>query len=134
MKIMTNTIKVTAAIITRADAVLLARRKPGAGLAGYWEFPGGKIEPGETACRCLERELLEELGLVARAGAVFAENLHAYPDKTVHLIALRAEIVSGSLTAIDHDQVVFVPIADILQYRLAPADIPIAEKLLTAAS
>lgn len=128
---MSPPIRVTAALIVRADTVLLARRKPGASLAGFWEFPGGKIEPGETAGQCLEREIFEELGLVVRAGAVFAENIHAYAEKTIHLIALEAAVISGNLTASDHDRVIYAPIPDLLAFRLAPADIPIARKLLS---
>jgi mutator protein MutT len=64
---------VTAAIIRRNGSVLLARRSSGEKLAGFWEFPGGKVEDGETPEECLARELDEELGIQARIGRKCAE-------------------------------------------------------------
>jgi len=61
-------ITVTAAIIRKGDTVLLTRRKQGQRMAGYWEFPGGKLEEGETLQACLEREILEELGWKIQVG------------------------------------------------------------------
>ena len=62
-------IVVAAAVIRKDDCFLLTRRLHGTHLAGYWEFPGGKCESGETHKACLERELAEELGVTARIGA-----------------------------------------------------------------
>ena len=70
---------VTAAIILRDDRVLLARRSSGQKLAGFWEFPGGKVEAGETPESCLARELEEELGIGVHVGRKFAESLHQVP-------------------------------------------------------
>jgi len=119
-------IKVTAAIILQGDSVLLARRRQGASLAGYWEFPGGKMEEGETPQQCLQRELREELDVVAAVGPIVAENSHDYGDKTVHLLALKATILSGTPTENVHDRLAFVPLQMLLSMRLAPADVPIA--------
>ena len=69
--------QVAAAIIVDEGFVLVARRAPGQKMAGFWEFPGGKIEPGETLESCIERELAEELGLVGEARDVVATNVHA---------------------------------------------------------
>jgi 8-oxo-dGTP diphosphatase len=65
---------VTAAINIRDQKVLLTRRGKSEKLAGYWEFPGGKVEDGETLQECLERELLEELGVAAVIGEVMAKS------------------------------------------------------------
>ena len=72
---------VTAAIILRDDRVLLARRSSGQKLAGFWEFPGGKVEAGETPESCLARELEEELGIGVHVGRKFAESLHQYRSR-----------------------------------------------------
>ncbi len=66
---------VTAAIIFHNNTVLLTRRNNGQKLEGYWEFPGGKIEQGETPQICLERELYEELGVEATAGKIIGESI-----------------------------------------------------------
>ncbi len=121
---------VTAAIIIRDGCVLLARRPQGDPLAGYWEFPGGKIEPGETPQECLERELLEEFGIRAKAREVVAENFHTYPHGAIRLIAIMTEIEGDEITLSAHETVRWVPIPEILAYRLAPADVPIARKVV----
>ena len=78
-------IVVTAAVIRKDDGFLLTRRLRGTHLAGYWEFPGGKCERGETHEACLQRELAEELGVTARIGARIFEIVHDYPERTVEL-------------------------------------------------
>ena len=127
---MSDPVTVTAAIIIRDGCALLARRPQGDSLAGYWEFPGGKIEPGETPQECLERELLEEFGLRAKARQVVAENVHTYPHGAIRLIAIMTEIEGGEITLSAHDTVRWVPISEIMAYKLAPADIPIARKVV----
>lgn len=123
---------VTAAVIRRNDAILLARRQPGQKLAGYWEFPGGKVEEGETLPACLQREMVEELGVEVQIGEVVATSDYVYAHGAIHLVALETSILSGELRPTVHDQVAWVPLAQLLQYRLAPADIPIAEALVNA--
>jgi 8-oxo-dGTP diphosphatase len=78
-------IVVLAAVVERDGAFLLTRRLTGTHLAGTWEFPGGKCEPGETHEDCLRRELLEELGVSADIGPEIFAITHAYPEKTVEL-------------------------------------------------
>ena len=81
---------VIAAVIERDDAFLLTRRLKGTHLAGTWEFPGGKCEPGETHEACLARELLEELGATSTIGEEIFAITHAYPERTVELHFRRA--------------------------------------------
>lgn len=76
---------VLAAVVERDGTFLLTRRLKGTHLAGTWEFPGGKCEPGETHEACLRRELIEELGVDAEIGEAVFETIHAYPDKTIEL-------------------------------------------------
>jgi 8-oxo-dGTP diphosphatase len=121
---------VTAAIIKKENKVLLTRRKPGEKLEGFWEFPGGKIEEDETPQECLRRELTEELGVVTDVLEQVAESIFSYDHGSIKLIALRTNIVSGNITLSVHDQVEWVKLNELLSYKLAPADIPIAEKIM----
>lgn len=85
-------IPVLAAVIERDGRVLVTRRLEGSHLSGFWEFPGGKCDPGETHEACLARELREELGVEARIGPEILVTEHAYPEKTVRLHFRRCEI------------------------------------------
>ena len=76
---------VLAAVVEENGAFLLTRRLTGTHLAGTWEFPGGKCEPGESHDACLRRELLEELGVDAEIGDEIFTITHAYPERTVEL-------------------------------------------------
>lgn len=86
------TLVVAAAVIRRDDSFLVTRRPAGVHLAGYWEFPGGKCEDGETIVQCLERELREELGASARVGTELLTVAHTYPDRTIELHFLECEL------------------------------------------
>jgi 8-oxo-dGTP diphosphatase len=123
-------VRVTAAILRRPDgAVLVARRAPGRRLAGQWEFPGGKIEPGETPEACLARELDEELGITVTVGQHVATSHHDDGELAVELMAYECRLVSGELELVDHDAVAWVAPARLRDYALAVADVPIAEAL-----
>lgn len=78
-------ITVVAAVIERDGHFLLTRRLDGTHLAGCWEFPGGKCDPGESHAECLTRELREELDVNGRVGALVLSTTHAYPERTVEL-------------------------------------------------
>lgn len=122
-------IRVTAALIRRSGQVLIARRRAGGHLAGFWEFPGGKIEEGETPEACLARELEEEFGVGAKVGAYVASSRFDYGERAIELLAYEAELEPGEWILDSHDEARWVPPADLLDYQLAPADIPIAEAL-----
>ena len=121
---------VTAAIIRNGGRVLISRRMPGQRLAGYWEFPGGKIEAGESPQACLERELMEEFGITAKAGDQIAESVYRYDHGAIRLVALSTEILAGKLVPTVHDRIAWVLPEDLLNYQLAPADVPIAREIL----
>ncbi|HEY3044153.1 MAG TPA: (deoxy)nucleoside triphosphate pyrophosphohydrolase [Vicinamibacterales bacterium] len=86
------TVVVAAAVIERDDRFLLTRRQQGVHLEGYWEFPGGKCEPGETHTDCLVREIREELGVEAAVGDELLTTMHAYADRRVELHFLRCTV------------------------------------------
>ncbi|MBI4349249.1 MAG: (deoxy)nucleoside triphosphate pyrophosphohydrolase [Elusimicrobia bacterium] len=120
-------IRVAAGIIVKSGMVLLARRGPGKALAGKWEFPGGKIEPGESPETALARELKEEFGIDAEVGPELARARHAYDFGEIELIGLLVPKYSGELKAAEHDALKWVEGRRVLEYDLAPADVPIAE-------
>ena len=134
-----NAIRVTAAVIADGSRVLVGRRAPGKHLAGYWEFPGGKIEKGERPEECLHRELLEELELEFEIGDFLCRNRHFYGNKEIILLAYEARPSSLKPAQIQlrlnsHDAFRWLHPPDLLDIRLAPADRPIAEHLIDAAS
>lgn len=128
-------LRVTAAVLRRVDGgpIFIARRAPDRRLAGEWEFPGGKIEPGETPEHSLARELAEELGIEAAIGAHVATSLYDDGQLAVELIAYEARILVGEPVPVDHDAVAWVRPAELLAYPLAQADVPIAHALADAA-
>ena len=125
---------VVAAILWKEDRVLIARRhgtgvKPG--IDGRWEFPGGKVEPGETHEAALEREIAEELGVrisIADARPV-ATTEFDYDHARIRLVAYRAVLVSGAIRPLDHAELRWVTPDQLGDYDLLPADRPIAARL-----
>ena len=83
----------TAAVIRRGDAFLVTRRQQGVHLEGYWEFPGGKCDAGESLAACLQREIREELDVNVRAGREVLATEHAYPERVVELHFLECELL-----------------------------------------
>ena len=125
---------VTAAIIHNEGKYFIARRGPSEKLSGYWEFPGGKVEDGESLSDCLRRELKEELGISAKIGDVLTTSDYVYEHGHIRLVAMAAEIVSGKLDLTVHDQSGWLSPFEILKLNLAPADVPVAEFLLATNS
>lgn len=121
--------EVTAAIIYRDSQVLIARRGPESKLAGFWEFPGGKVEKGETRQQCLERELNEELGVETEVGEEIAESEYHYDHGSFLIIAIEATLKSSDIVLKEHDRIEWVQLADLDKYKLAPADIPLAKSV-----
>jgi mutator protein MutT len=89
-------IDVAIAIVSRAGDVLVCQRRPDGPLGGYWEFPGGKREPGETIAACLVRELREELGVDVRPVALLTTIEHDYPHARVRLHPFVCVLEPGS--------------------------------------
>lgn len=120
---------VVAAAVEREGHVLVVRRAPGRKLEGKWEFPGGKVEPGEGERAALEREMLEELGVRGKAGGLVGECLFTYAFGTVHLKLYRFEWFSGEMTLSVHDRMDWVKPEALASVDFAPADVPLAERL-----
>ena len=111
--------EVSAAIIIEDGKVLLARRAKGEKLAGYWEFPGGKREEGETIDECLVREIREELSLDIEVVGEFDTSDYKYPGGRIRLIGLLAEIRNGVVSKTVHDLVEWIDISSVLDYQIA---------------
>ena len=122
-------IDVVAAVVMRNGKYMIARRAPGKHLAGYWEFPGGKIEEGESPEDSLQREIEEEFGVYAQVGAYLGENVHGYGDKTVRLMAYEATVEQDIHQSTDHDQIEWVELNQMDDYPLATADVPLLRYL-----
>ena len=121
-------IKVVAALIENDNKVLLARRSTGdINVFGKWEFPGGKVESDETEEHAIEREIKEEFELVIKAKEFLINNVCKYPTKVVDLRLYKCDYVSGEFNLHDHSEYKWVDKEELLEYDLAPADIPLAE-------
>lgn len=125
----TSAIRVTAGIIHQNGKILIQQRQSTKHLAGFWEFPGGKIEPNEDARRCLKREIKEELGLEVAVRPAFLKLLHDYPDRRVHLSFHRCSVLLGKAKSREGQKFAWVFPHELPQYRLAPADQPVVVRL-----
>lgn len=124
-------IDVAAAVIeNREGRILIVRRKPDISLGGYWEFPGGRIESGETAEECAVRELREAMSMHIETGGIFSEIEYDYGDRLVRLTAVRALLLGGRITLHDHDDIRWVTVSEMEDYLFAPADELIVNRLL----
>lgn len=125
-----KTIKVSAGVLIDNGKVLITRRASKENFAGGWEFPGGKLELGETPQQCLARELKEELNIDVAVGDFCTEVTHKYEAICVNLIAYYCAMIKGEISLSVHDQYQWIKIEDLLEYDLLPADVPIAEKVM----
>ena len=131
---MSKIVEVAAAVMLRDHGreFLLAQRPEGKVYAGYWEFPGGKVEPGETPERSLIRELKEELAIDVKeaclAPLTFAS--HGYPDFHLLMPLFVCRRWDGSITALEGQQLVWVKPNRLRDYDMPPADVPLVSHLM----
>jgi 8-oxo-dGTP diphosphatase len=118
---------VVCAIIEHEGRCLIAQRPEGKRLAGFWEFPGGKVERGESPVAALHRELAEELGCCVEITAAVPAVRHAYEWGSILLFPFRCRLAAGSAqpTAHEHSALTWQPVATLSQFSLAPADLPV---------
>ena len=123
-------IRVTAAIIESDDKILIAKRKSEDDIfGGIWEFPGGKIENGETPEECMARELMEELEIKVEVGTLITSNKHRYPNGIFELLAYRVQHICGNFVLNDHDEIKWITIDEISDFEFPPANTPIINYL-----
>ena len=113
---------VAAAVIIRAGCVLLTRRAEGQHLAGLWEFPGGKLEDGESPEEALARECEEECGIEIAVSEILEVTHCRYPEKDVLLLFYRCELRCGEVRHLQVADHAWVAPADLDRYPLPPAD------------
>jgi mutator protein MutT len=110
------------ALVTRGGKVLVCQRKDDDTFGGYWEFPGGKCEAGETLHQCLARELSEELAIVARPVAQLTTIEHDYPQVRVRLHPFVCEHVSGEVQHLECQASCWIDPSKLTNYRFPPAN------------
>jgi 8-oxo-dGTP diphosphatase len=122
--------EVVAAFITGDDGrFLICRRPEGKARAHFWEFPGGKVEAGETKREALERECLEELGIRIEAGREIAEAVHEYPELTIRLTLISAKITAGEPSLLEHEELKWIAPGEAADHSFCPADTELLEKI-----
>lgn len=122
-------IHVTAGLIRKNNRLLITKRPKGSHLEGYWEFPGGKQEKGESLEGCLEREIKEELGLKIRADHISLTIVHEYETKVISLHVLDCTILEGEPRAIECQEFRWVAPADFHKFEFPPPDMKVIEQL-----
>ncbi|EJF31618.1 MULTISPECIES: pyrimidine (deoxy)nucleoside triphosphate diphosphatase [Enterobacteriaceae] len=129
---MLKNLDVVAAVIEREGKILLARRPENGDQPGLWEFPGGKVERGETQPEALARELLEELGITAQISGYVASHQREVNGRMIHLHAWHVEAFSGEPIAHCHSELVWCEPPEALGYALAPADVPLLKAFMAS--
>ncbi|MFO0698875.1 MAG: (deoxy)nucleoside triphosphate pyrophosphohydrolase [Nitrospira sp.] len=127
-------IEVAAGLIKRDRRYLIARRKAGVHLAGFWEFPGGKREVGESLADCLQRELLEELSIRITCPIPYQIVRHEYSDKIVELHFFHCVIEQGEPVPLSCDEIRWVLPEELTQFVFPPADYPVIRSIQREAS
>jgi 8-oxo-dGTP diphosphatase len=123
------TVVVAAAVVERDGCFLITRRQPGVHLEGYWEFPGGKCEPGETCTDCLVREIREELGVEATVGHEVLAMTHRYVDRQVELHFLRCHVACAPVPQLGQEMR-WVAREELAKLAFPPADAELIQMLV----
>jgi 8-oxo-dGTP diphosphatase len=124
---------VVAALVRQGARILMSRRRADQAMPNLWEFPGGKVEPGEGPVAALAREVREELGCEIEVGAIHEVVFHAYPEFDLVMLVYAATIVGGTPRAVEVAEVAWVEATRIPSLDLLPADTPLALALARGA-
>jgi 8-oxo-dGTP diphosphatase len=129
-------IHVVAALIWQPQtnhSLLISKRQKGKHLEGFWEFPGGKMEAGETPLQALRRELREELGIIALEVDPCQQVLHHYPDQNILLDVWEVKSFQGSVVAREGQELKWVAVDQLVRYRFPDADLPVLKTIVSSA-
>ena len=121
--------EVVAALIREKDRIFICQRPENKARGLMWEFPGGKVEPGETKPQALVRECREELAVTVQVGKLFMDVTHEYPDLTVHLSLYEAVIAQGSPVMLEHHDFRWVTAREMGDFPFCPADVEILKEI-----
>ena len=129
---MKKLLKVVGAIIENENnEILCALRSPIMSIPNMWEFPGGKVEKGESLKEAIEREIKEELDCKIKFLSIFNDNTHNYGDFLVNLVTVKCKLVSGTPTANEHSKIIWLKRENLSSLKWAPADIPASIQLIS---
>ncbi|RKP49835.1 8-oxo-dGTP diphosphatase MutT [Cohnella endophytica] len=120
---------VGAVIYNENNEILCALRAMNMSLGGLWEFPGGKIEPGESPEETLVREIQEELGCKIEVHDFIADTTHEYPNVIVRLMTYKSKIIEGIPVPTEHERLEWLPLEKLRSLDWAPADLPTINEL-----
>ena len=124
-------VEVVAAVIENENnEVLCALRSPIMTLPNMWEFPGGKVEEGESLYTAIEREIKEELKCSVKAIEIIGKNKHEYEKIIVNLTAIKCNLVEGKPVADEHSKLIYLKKENLESLVWAPADIPLVKKVM----
>ena len=126
---MREIVKVTAAILEKDGRIIIDQRNSKYHLTGKWEFPGGKIETGETPEECLARELDEEFDIEVSVGDFLGSSIHHYEHISIELMAYRTFWDGGQINSNGNKNYKWVTVDELSQYDFAPADRPFVDRL-----
>ena len=122
-------VDVVAALIWRGNRFFACQRPKDKARANFWEFPGGKVEPGESHAEALVRECREELDITLKVGDLFCEVMHPYSDIVVRLFLYHCTLPKGTPKLLEHQAFAWLTTGEIHQYAFCPADRVILDKL-----
>ncbi len=124
-----NVTEVVAALIWQEERFMICQRPPHKARGMLWEFPGGKVENGESKKQALVRECIEELGITLEVDDVFMELRHKYPDITVNLTLFNCTVKCGTVQMLEHNDIRYITPVEIDSFDFCPADTEILEKI-----
>lgn len=124
-------IPVVTAVISREGKLLVGRRPEGQSLPGLWEFPGGKIEMGESPEEALKRELKEELGIDAEVGELILATTHNYGQTGIILLFFHVHFWKGELRSVHHTELKWAPPHELKHWPLPEANRKILDRLMS---